>query len=319
MNELTRLRQRSQRLWSILPALGIVAWGLYTRDALLLKFLLAGVVIGLCIIGLNRLLLPFSVRKILLTIHSPPRYLLTSLDDFRGLDTTELECLTREWQHLDFVPIGDYSIQALAPAPNSPSLFVRFLEHESGAILQIIQLPSPGPLPFVFQLQSFWGESEREPLLRQSRQRFGALPSDAPLAEPNPTAELALSPPIVPDLKIWSLLTYNASYKRARSRYAEFLRHPRVLRCRLDGSATPAQLWQAHQEHCALIEARLGEPTLKGHLLPLFCAHHEALSAFISSRLKAATPRDLWKSYYARDAPASPFFDGELAPLDASN
>ncbi|BCM91399.1 hypothetical protein IAD21_03271 [Abditibacteriota bacterium] len=232
-----------------------------------------------------------------------------SPDEFALLDLPELERLTGEWEALGFVRRGDFGWYSANTRLGTS--FSRLFEHQSeGAIVEVLQQFTPlKTLPFTSLIESFWGE--RDGVLRQAHELERATTARAPLAAPTPTTPAPQAEETsAEDFAMWALVTHN----RASNRYFPLLRHPRILGARLDANTSTGQMWQLHQERSALVEARLGQTTLRGDLSTLIHAFTRIINESSARRVRATPAWKLARLSLNRK-PAPPIYDGELSPL----
>lgn len=287
----------------------VLAWGIYGAlqgDWSVFQTLLNGVAVGFAIL---LAMLPLNIKRAFIKGYSSPSYRPARSDEFPRLDTAELERLTREWEELGFLQSKD--VAGGEATPRLGIAFSRLMEHQTeGVLVEIAQqfLPTK-TLPFSCNLVSFWGEDEREAVEQGAQNLQLSAATASPLASPDgstppqPTLQDA-------NLKMWTLVTHN----RAPNRLFALLRHPRVLGARLEKDASPAQLWQTHQQRVALVNARLGMAPLRGDLPALLHDHALVVSALCLRRLQKTSVWKIARVQFARKAPP-PIFDGELAPL----
>ncbi|RYF38517.1 MAG: hypothetical protein EOO38_24650, partial [Cytophagaceae bacterium] len=194
------------------------------------------------------------------------------LGELPQLDRNELERLTREWEALGFVQRGDFLSECTKPKYGAQ--FSRLFENESeGAVVELAQgLLPKRTVSFTSVIESFWGEEEREQLLRQVK-------DSSQVTSPLPSVFL----PHAQNLTLWLLATSSA----APGAYESLFRQPRLLVARLEASTPPVHLWHAHQKRCVLLSRRLGAQVLRGELVPLMWAHSRMTNLLMLQRLKA--------------------------------
>ncbi len=266
------------------------------------QFIVIGLGIG---VAIGVVISPVIIKRMLITMFSSYSYRPAHLDEFPHLDLPALERLTTQWESLGFVQRGDFL--GNSANPKLGTWFSRQFEHQSeGAVVTLMQQFTPTKtLPLNSSVTSLWGQREGAQRDRLELERIAA--AIPPIASPLPPAPEKQPPD---DLKFWASATHN----RAPNRYFRLMRHPRVLGVRLEANTSPAQMWQFHRERATLIETRLGMAALRGDLPALLYAHGRVLNAILLRRIKA-TPAWKLALYSWNRKPASPIYDGELAPL----
>ncbi|RYX83165.1 hypothetical protein EON83_15765 [bacterium] len=272
---------------------------------LLYQLFPAAIVVGL-LIGL--VVYAFRLKRLLISALSSRNRRAARADEFKFLDSPELERLTRQWEALGFVQCGEFT-----DGNDAQNSFTRLFEHGSeAAVVELTQqFLGAKALPLSSSVTSLWGDPEVRTHVEQLAQRLDEITdSTAPLASPS-SASTAAPAPEVDELPLWLLITHN----HAPNRYSPLFRQPRVIGARLPQNSSAADIWHAHLERSKLIEARLKKPLFRDELPLLIYAAGRVTSALIVKRLKA-TP--LWKFIpyrFARDASVPTHHDGELAPL----
>lgn len=235
---------------------------------------------------------------------APGSLRIGSAEEFPHLDRAQWQQLTQLWQQLGFELRVDRAGNMENPA-FGPT-FSRTLEHRAqGAVAEISQMFLPNKIgPITLSLASFWGE--RAPVLQMAAQLQSADNAKAPLAAPG-APQAATAPGLPDEMELWLLITHN----RAPNKFWPLVRQKRLLSRRMASDITPENLWRAHLEQRAQIEARLQLPHETDDMEKLLEAHALVLSAQLQARLKR-TPA--WKFGWVRLSRAhSPaVYDGEL-------
>lgn len=279
--------------------LGFCAWSISLSlrgDQSALPTLGAFLVLGAFALAVSSCL---HLKKLFVAAYRPNPSRGARPDEFSRLERDGLEQLTREWEALGFEQRGDH---ASGEDRRVGAVFSRRFEHPGeGAVVEIAQHLAPlRTMPWTSSATSFWGQ--HEPVLAAARtlESTGVPPLSAPVTSDEPSDV---------ESRLWVFVTHN----RAPNRFWVLLRQSRLLSLRLEPGASPEAIWRAHRERRALIEARLGEPHLRGDLMALLEAHAVVLRASSLRRLsrtpawkfgRALVSRALVPAHYDGDLPA---------------